>query len=244
MKITPLEIRQKTFEKVFRGLDKDEVQAFLNTLSQEWEKIIQESKELKIKLDASEKEVQKLREVESSLFKTLKTAEDTGANLIDQATKTAELHMKETQMKAEGVMSEARHKAKELMEEAEDYARVTLEKMESELNELAKNYRELVNQKENLMGDLNRLIEDTTERLRRASDKMESFDVSNYLKRTKVDSFMAQVNKGESPKSSSDHSQPSRDTPRDNSQKEEETNAVETKVDGPEEDSQSFFDKI
>jgi len=53
---------------------------------------IEKISDLKIKLEASENEVEKLREVESSLFKTLKTAEDTGANLIDQANKLAEIH--------------------------------------------------------------------------------------------------------------------------------------------------------
>lgn len=72
MKITPLEIRQKAFEKVLRGYDKDEVNAFLQTLSQEWERSLDESKEIRIKLEATEREVSKLREVESSLFKTLK----------------------------------------------------------------------------------------------------------------------------------------------------------------------------
>ena len=43
MKITPLEIRQKTFEKAFRGLDKDEVSAFLLTLSQEMKTEMEEN---------------------------------------------------------------------------------------------------------------------------------------------------------------------------------------------------------
>ena len=61
MKITPLEIRQKTFEKAFRGLDKDEVQAFLLTLSQQWEKLQDENKDLRVKLEVATREVQKLR---------------------------------------------------------------------------------------------------------------------------------------------------------------------------------------
>ena len=90
MRITPLEIRQKSFERQLRGYDKDEVTAFLMTLSQEWERLQDEVKEYKIKLESSEREVGKLREVESSLYKTLKTAEDTGASVIDQAKKAAE----------------------------------------------------------------------------------------------------------------------------------------------------------
>src|SRR5688572_28155998 len=101
MRISPIDIRQKSFEKHFRGYDKDEVNAFLLTLSQEWERIMDENKELRIKLEATEREVHKLREVEGSLYKTLKTAEDTGANVIEQARKTAELHLKESQIKAD-----------------------------------------------------------------------------------------------------------------------------------------------
>ena len=40
MKVTPIEIRQKDFNKVFRGYDKEEVDAFLKSLSQEWEKLM------------------------------------------------------------------------------------------------------------------------------------------------------------------------------------------------------------
>ena len=101
MRITPLDIRQKTFEKNFRGYEKDEVNGFLLTLSQEWERVLDENKEARIKLEATEREVSKLREVESSLYKTLKTAEDTGANVIDQARRTAELHLRESQLKAD-----------------------------------------------------------------------------------------------------------------------------------------------
>ena len=111
MKITPLEIRQKTFERVFRGYDKDEVSAFLQILSEEWIKSNDEKRALEIKLESAENEIAKLREVETSLYKTLKTAEDTGANMIEQANRAAELQLKETQIKAENMVREAKAKA-------------------------------------------------------------------------------------------------------------------------------------
>src|SRR5689334_10007246 len=104
MKITPIEIRQKSFEKVFRGYDKEEVDAFLLSLSQEWERVIDENKEYRIKLEVAEREVKKLREVETSLYKTLKTAEDTSTHLVEQATKSAEMQMKEAQVKADSLL--------------------------------------------------------------------------------------------------------------------------------------------
>ena len=126
MKITPLEIRQKAFERTLRGYDKDEVNAFLQSLSQEWERTLDECKEMRIKLEATEKEVNKLREVESSLFKTLKTAEDTGASVIDQANKTAELILRENQLNADALLHEAKTRAKNTIEEAEAISRQML----------------------------------------------------------------------------------------------------------------------
>jgi cell division initiation protein len=185
MKITPLEIRQKSFEKTMRGYDKDEVTAFLVTLSQEWERLLDETKELRIKYEASEREVSKLREVESSLYKTLKTAEDTGANLIDQANKTAELHLRETQMKAEAIMNEAKSKAKSTIEESEMASKELAEEMEERLKELVEDYKKLQQQRENLLSDFNRLSSEAQDRVERARKNHEDFNPDQYLSRAK-----------------------------------------------------------
>lgn len=194
MKITPLEIRQKTFEKVFRGLDKDEVNAFLITMSQEWEKLIDENKELKIKLQASEKEVEKLREVENSLFKTLKTAEDTGASMIDQATKTADLHMRETQMKAAAILSDAKSKAKDLLEEAEVKSKHTIDDMEDQIRTMAQVYRSLENVKEDLLSDIKSFANDALEKVDRVKSHSRKFDIEEELMRVKRESVESAAN--------------------------------------------------
>lgn len=170
MNITPLEIRQKVFEKSFRGYEKEEVAAFLNSLSLEWERLNDQNKELQYKLKTSEKEVQKLREVENSLFKTLKTAEDTGTNMIEQATKTAELHLKETEMKADALISEARSRAKSIIEDAETRARLIIEDMEDEIRQLEQVYRSLDANKNSLMSDLKLLANDILHKLNRHED--------------------------------------------------------------------------
>lgn len=181
MKITPLEIRQKTFEKAFRGLDKDEVYAFLTTLSQEWEKLMDEKKELRIKLDTTQKEVEKLREVENSLFKTLKTAEDTGANMIDQATKAAKLHMRETEMKAEALLNDARTKARNMLEEAEVRSRDTMEEMEDQLRKFASLYRTLDNAREDMISNIRSAAQDALEKSERLNKQSKEIDVEEKL---------------------------------------------------------------
>jgi len=181
MKITPLEIRQKSFERTMRGFDKDEVNAFLLSLSQEWERTLDECKELKIKLEATEREVNKLREVESSLFKTLKTAEDTGANVIEQANKTAELILRENQLNADALINEAKTRAKNTIEEAEFISKQMLAEMEDRLKTLGQHYKNLELHKENLLSDLNRIAHETVDRVERAKASVREFDPDQHL---------------------------------------------------------------
>ena len=114
MKITALDIRQKTFEKSFRGVDKDEVQAFLNTVSQQWERLGDENRELRLKLEHAQHDVQKMREVESqSLYRTLKTAEDTGNNITEQAQREADLRLPRSPVsRPSKLLTEARDRAR------------------------------------------------------------------------------------------------------------------------------------
>jgi len=165
MKITPLEIRQKSFEKVFRGYDKDEVTAFLNSLSYEWEKVQDEYKEMKIRLETAQKEMERLRQVESSLYKTLKTAEDTGASLVDQANKTAELKLREAQLAADDKINKAQEKARKIVERAERISKTIVEEMKEALKNIESDYYRLENLKDDLVRDLKNLSNDTLEKL-------------------------------------------------------------------------------
>ena len=181
MRITPLEIRQKSFEKHFRGYDRDEVDGFLLTLSQEWERINDECKELRIKLEGTEREVSKLREVEGSLYKTLKTAEDTGANVIEQARTAADLHLKESQLKSEAIINEARTKARDMIEEADVRARQIVVDMEDRLKSLIDDYKRLETSRENLIAELRRMANDAMDRVERAKAVTADFDPDKYL---------------------------------------------------------------
>ena len=185
MKITPLEIRQKDFEKKLRGYDKDEVNAFLQSLSNEWERMLEENKELSLKLSQAEKEVSKLREVETSLYKTLKTAEDTGANVIDQANKAAELHMKETKMNAAGLLSESKNKARAMIEQAEMEARQIIEELQDAVKGIEQNHRDIENHRQNALQELKNLSVTLIEKVERNTEETKEFKFDDYVKRVK-----------------------------------------------------------
>lgn len=181
MRITPLEIRQKTFERNFRGYEREEVHAFLMTLSQEWERIVDENKELRFKYEATEREIQKLREVESSLYKTLKTAEDTGASVIEQARKAADLHLKESQLKAEQLINEAKTRAQDTIEESEMRAKQIVADMEDRLKVLLEQYKRLESTRDDLLGELKRMAGEVLEKVDRARQSMRQFDPDSHL---------------------------------------------------------------
>jgi cell division initiation protein len=172
MKITPIEIRQKTFEKkAFGGYDKDEVTAFLQALSQEWEKLNNDLRETRLKLEIADKEVGQLRQVESSLFKTLKTAEDTGSHIVEQARKDAELKVKEAQLKADEILNDARNQAKNLVQKADAKSKTILQQVLSEIKKIKGECVMLEDYKENLLAELKNLSYSILDRVNRSEGK-------------------------------------------------------------------------
>lgn len=178
MKITPLDIRQKTFERQIRGYDKEEVSAFLTYLSQEWEKVLDEQKTLQLKFEQADKEAQKLREIEQSLFRTLKTAEDTGASIIEHANKTADEILKEAHMEADLLKSDAKNKAKNLQEQAESKSKDVIEDLKEGVAMLSDAYEQLLNQREILLVNLRNLAQDTLENIRISQENFQQIDLS------------------------------------------------------------------
>ncbi|WP_373496337.1 DivIVA domain-containing protein [Aquiflexum sp.] len=164
MKITSKEISEKTFEKNFRGYDKDEVTAFLNILSGEWDKIMAEKADLEKRLESTEKEANKLKQVEESLFRTLKTAEDTGAAIIEEANIAAEDILSEAHQNAGSMLNEAQNQSKNLVESAEAKGREIMDSLKGEVNSLVSGFETLLKQRDMLIKNLKSLsegIEDT-----------------------------------------------------------------------------------
>jgi cell division initiation protein len=171
MKISPIEIRKKEFEKAFRGYEKEEVDAFLQSLSQEWEKVQDESRELLKKVEHLEKEIVRMREVEATLFRTLKTAEDTSSNIIEQSNKAAELHLREAQMNAEALLNEARSKARAMVEDAEIEVKGILEDLQIDAKNIEKEYNYIDTQKEYLIDEIKNYVKDTLDKVSKHEQK-------------------------------------------------------------------------
>jgi len=154
MKITSLEIKQHEFEKSFRGYDIEEVNSFLSTLSQEWDRMLNESKMLKMQLEIAEKEASKLREVEMSLIKTLRTAEDTSSRITENARIEASNTIEEAEKKASLIISEAENQAEQMVIDAEQKSINIQNTAKQEFEDLERSYQVLEQKKANLISQL------------------------------------------------------------------------------------------
>lgn len=101
--LTPLEIENKKFAKqMVNGYSVDEVDQFLDDLTEDYTKIYKENTEIKAKLEELEENVSRYKTIENTLQSTLviaqKTAEDTknvAREQADQIIKQAENEAKE-----------------------------------------------------------------------------------------------------------------------------------------------------
>ena len=188
MKITAIEIRQHTFEKGLRGYRTEDVDAFLVSLSQEWERITGDYKMLKMQLEMSDKELGKLKEVEMTLFRTLKTAEDTSTQITDQATKAGDQYLAEAKQKADDLLAEARKRSALMVQDAENQARYLKDNILNDLKAMEHDFKALENYKENLATQIRALASSANDSV----DRFEKKFAKQNLK-GKIDEVTGQI---------------------------------------------------
>jgi len=105
--ITPLDIRQQSFGKSLRGYDADEVKAYLGSLAQEFERVLDDNRRLKAELDKTAESLQNYKDMETMLRKTLMQAEQTSQSIIENARKDAQLKVQEAEQKANEIIQKS-----------------------------------------------------------------------------------------------------------------------------------------
>jgi cell division initiation protein len=145
-----------------------------------------------MRLEGSERELSKLREVENSLFKTLKTAEDTGANMIEQTKKETELQLKASRLQSEEIVNEARARAKSIIENADQNSRAILNEMMEKIKSLESNYNHLFDQREKLINQLKNFIRDNGEKIEKLTRQIPDKE-SQKMAKNAMDLFNSNV---------------------------------------------------
>lgn len=114
MKLTPLEIKQQTFEKGLRGYDTADVQAFLTLVSNEFEHLLNKNKELEQEIDKLTERVKHYERVEDALHETLQTAKESMEQKVSGAKQEAKNTLEKAEMEADAIIKEANHNRQQI----------------------------------------------------------------------------------------------------------------------------------
>ena len=125
--ITPEEIQNKEFARVVRGYKEDEVDAFLDLLTVDFDKIVLENMALKETVKLLESEIERYKGSESTILETLESAKLLMSDISASAEKRAEILLKSAELDAENIRREARESVERMTEESAEMARRLLQ---------------------------------------------------------------------------------------------------------------------
>lgn len=114
MKLTPLEIKQQTFEKGLRGYDTGDVDAFLTMVANEYEHLLNKNKDLEREVDKLTDRIKHYEKVESALQETLQTAKESTEQKISGAKQEAKNTIQKAEMEADAIIKEANHNRQQI----------------------------------------------------------------------------------------------------------------------------------
>jgi len=128
MKITPLDIQQQQFKgKLFGGLDQEDVDAFLQTVSQEMEGLSRENSDLKEQVRRNSEAMAEMTSREVQLRDTILAAQKICEEMKANAQKEATLIISEAELKAERILADADNKLAQLGSQIQDLRREKLQ---------------------------------------------------------------------------------------------------------------------
>jgi cell division initiation protein len=103
MNLIPKDIKKRDFKKSLRGYDVDEVDAFLETISSHYEKLLVDNKNLTEKVKSLLADIEIYKENESNLQKAIIKTQDIAEEVIQNAKKRSEIIIKEAELDARKV---------------------------------------------------------------------------------------------------------------------------------------------
>jgi len=128
VKITPLDIQQQQFKgKLFGGLDSEDVDAFLQTVSGEMEDLIRENTDLKEQARRVAADLDDMKQKETTLRETMLAAQKITEEMKANSQKEATLLISEAELKAEQIIADADRKLAELKNHIQELRREKLQ---------------------------------------------------------------------------------------------------------------------
>jgi cell division initiation protein len=124
MRLSPVDIRQQQFTNRFRGFDRQEVDAFLDDVADDFEGLLRENAGLREQVSSHEERSRGLGETERTLKDTLVTTQRVAEEMKEGAKRDAQLIVREATLSAEKLMEEARGEEAKLRVEIQTLKRL------------------------------------------------------------------------------------------------------------------------
>lgn len=116
--ITPSDIQNKVFQKGIRGYREDEVDTFLDLITLDLEKLIEENAQLTLQLEKANEELKRYQGSGGAVLETLEAAKALMSDISVSAEKRAEILLKNAELDAQLITREAKESVERLKEEA------------------------------------------------------------------------------------------------------------------------------
>lgn len=145
MKIAPIDIAHKTFDKKFMGLDPEAVQVFLRAVADQMEDLIRERNNLRETLREKDLLILEYKERDESLKNTIATATRMSEKIQADAEREAKLIISDAQQKGEALLRDSRDSLKRLYQEMADMKKLRMQ-FEQNLKAVVKAHLELIDQ--------------------------------------------------------------------------------------------------
>ncbi len=127
MKIGPVDIRNHSFSRTkMRGVDEDEVRAYLDLVADRLEESVLEADDLRARIDRLEKDLDEYRQMDKSLRDALLSAERLADGRLDQADREARIILKNAEVESEKAIAAARMEAGRIRGTLDDLRRQRL----------------------------------------------------------------------------------------------------------------------
>ncbi len=127
MKLTPLDLQQRSFRKLrLGGVDEKEVRAFLEVCATELEELIRKLHRQDEELRRREARIEEFRAREQLLQQTLTTAQRLADEVKEHARKESEIVLSQAELQAEKIVQNAQQKRLQLIQDIDDLKRSRL----------------------------------------------------------------------------------------------------------------------
>ena len=125
MRLSPIDVRQQQFTtKFFRGFDRQEVDAFLDDVADDFEGLLRENAGLREQVSSHEERSRGLGETERTLKDTLVTTQRVAEEMKEGAKRDAQLLLREAALNADKLVEEARAEEAKLRVEIQTLKRL------------------------------------------------------------------------------------------------------------------------